>query len=58
MNALQLLMDTDTTRFNSKDQGWGKYWIYEYEHWKISARVLVCNVFSTFMFIILGKTST
>ena len=30
-------------------QGWGEYWTYEYEYWKI---------FSIFMFIILYKMST
>ena len=40
-------------------QGWGEYWTYEYEYWKISTGlVLEYNVFSIFMFIILGKTST
>ena len=40
-------------------QGWGEYWTYEYEYWKISTRVVLeYNVFSIFMFIILGKTST
>ena len=40
-------------------QGWGKYWTYEYEYWKISTRVVPeYNVFSIFMFTILGKTST
>ena len=40
-------------------QGWGEYSTYEYEYWKISTRVaLEYNVFSIFMFIILGKTST
>ena len=41
------------------DQGWGEYWTYEYEYWKISTRVVLqYNVFSIFMFIILGKMST
>ena len=41
------------------DQGWGEYWTYEYEYWKISTQVVLeYNVFSIFMFIILGKTST
>ena len=40
-------------------QGWGEYSTYEYEYWKISTRVVLeYNVFSIFMFIILGKTST
>ena len=40
-------------------QGWGEYWTYEYEYWKISTRVVLeYNVFSIFMFIILYKTST
>ena len=42
-----------------RGQGWGEYWTYEYEYWKISTRVVLeYNVFSIFMFIILGKTST
>ena len=42
-----------------RHQGWGEYWTYEYEYWKISTRVVLeYNVFSVFMFIILGKTST
>ena len=41
------------------NQGWGEYWTYEYEYWKISTRVVLeYNVFSIFLFIILGKTST
>ena len=44
---------------DSRFQGWGEYWTYEYEYWKISTRVLLeFNVFSVFMFINLGKTST
>ena len=44
---------------NSHKQGWGEYWTYEYEYWKISTRVVLeYNIFSIFMFIILGKTST
>ena len=40
-------------------QGWGEYWTYEYEYWKISTWVVLeYSVFSIFMFIILGKTST
>ena len=40
-------------------QGWGEYWTYEYKYWKISTRVVLeYSVFSIFMFIILGKTST
>ena len=40
-------------------QGWGKHWTYEYDYWKISPPVVLkYNVFSIFMFIILGKTST
>ena len=43
----------------SGHQGWGEYWTYEYEYWEISTRVVhEYNVFSIFMFIILGKTST
>ena len=43
----------------STRQGWGEYSTYEYEYWKISTRVVLeYNVFSIFMFIILGKTST
>ena len=39
------------------NQGWGEYWTYEYEYWKISTRVVLeYNIFS--IFIILGKTST
>ena len=38
---------------------WQDKYLYEYEYWKISTRVLLeYNVFSIFMFIILGKTST
>ena len=44
---------------NVTTQGWGEYWTYEYEYGKISTRVVLeYNVFSIFMFIILGKTST
>ena len=39
-------------------QGWGKYWTYEYNFWKISTRVVLkFKVFSVFMFITLGRTS-
>ena len=48
-----------TLPFDHTHQGWGEYWTYEYEYWKISTRVVLeYNVFSIFMFIILGKTST
>ena len=40
-------------------QGWGEYWTYEYEYWEISTQVVLeYNVFSIFMVIVLGKTST
>ena len=40
-------------------QGWGEYWTYEYEYWKISTRVVLeYNGFCIFMFTILDKTST
>ena len=40
-------------------QGWGEYWTYEYEYWKISTQVVLeYNVFCIFMFTILDKTST
>ena len=45
--------------FKLQQQGWGEYWTYEYEYWKISTRVVIeYNVFSIFIFIILYKTST
>ena len=40
-------------------QGWAEYWTYKYKYWKIGTQVVLeFNVFSIFMFIILGKTST
>ena len=40
-------------------QGWGEYWTYEYDYWKISTPVVLkYNVFSMFMFIISGKMIT
>ena len=43
------------TMQDKQDQGWGEYWTYEYEYWKISTRVVLeYNIFCIFMFIILG----
>ena len=53
------LLHTRVNRWEVNIQGWGEYSTYEYEYWKISTRVVLeYNVFSIFMFIILGKTST
>ena len=52
-----LTTHVSTCSWLSVVQGWGEYSTYEY--WKISTRVVLeYNVFSIFMFIILGKTST
>ena len=57
--TLNIFFENITYIMKKTPQVWGEYWTYEYEYLEISTRVVLeYNVFSIFMFIVLGKTST